>query len=70
MAREVRVRQIPDRFDGKRWHTKPQHVSLVESKAWVIYRNAAFPNSMPRVMSRKEWDKLPVATPNKDNRNE
>ena len=60
---EVRVRQIPDRFDGKRWHTKPQSVALVESNAWVMVRNADYPQAVPFVISRKEWNKLPLRSP-------
>lgn len=60
---EIRVLQILDRFDGKRWHTNPQSVALVESNTWVMVRNADYPQAVPFVISRKEWDKLPLRSP-------
>ena len=36
-------------------------VVRVESKAWVMVRNAKFPHAAPFVISRKEWESLPPA---------
>lgn len=69
MERDVRVRQLHDRFDGKRWHTKPQEiVRLGDVGKWSMCRVKAIPNACPFVMSRKEWDKLPSLTPNSDSK--
>jgi hypothetical protein len=65
MKREVRVRQLPERFDGKRWHMKPQEiVRLGDVGKWTMARVADHPQAVPFVLSRKEWDNLPH--PNKD----
>jgi hypothetical protein len=59
--REVRIRQLPDRFDGKIWHTKPQPlVHLGDVGKWAMVRVAAYSSACPFVLSRKEWDKLPA----------
>jgi hypothetical protein len=58
--REVRVRQIPNRFDGKIWHTADQPlVRLGDVGRWSMVRRADIPGAAPFVISRKEWDKLP-----------
>ena len=58
---EIRVRQLPDRFDGKRWHTKPQEIlRLGDVGRWSMVRVADAPHAVPFVMTRKEWDKLPL----------
>lgn len=62
VKREVRVRQLPKSFDGKVWHTEPQEiVRLGDVGAWSMCRVAGYRDSAPFVMSRKEWDKLPLS---------
>ena len=64
IAREVRIQQMPDRFDGKRWHTKPMRLVAVDSDKWMLVRRADLPQGMPRVISKKDWAKLELeATP-------
>ena len=61
MTRDVRIRQIPDRFDGRKWHTKPQPVvRLGDVGKWSMVRHADHPCALPFVISRKDWDKLPA----------
>lgn len=66
--REVRIRQLPNRFDGKHWLTTPQRVVwLGDVGRWSVVRAADYRNAAPFVMSRKDWDALPVearTTPN------
>lgn len=57
-ARDVRIRMIPDRFDGKVWHMAEQPIVEVTSKAWITVRRADIPSAAPFVISRKEWEKL------------
>lgn len=60
--REVRVRQLPDHFVGRRWLTKPQKiVRLGDVGRWSMCRVWDAPQAMPFVMSRKDWDKLPIS---------
>lgn len=61
--REVRVRQLPDRFDGKQWLTRPQPlIRLGEVGRWSMVRHADYPSGCPFVISTKEWDKLARAS--------
>ena len=58
---EVRIRQIPSRFDGRKWETEPQPlVRLGDVGKWSMVRRADFPQACPFVISRKDWDKLEV----------
>lgn len=60
MKREVRVRQRLIGQFGREQRFEPQPLVLVTSSAWVLVRHAEYPTAMPDVMSRKEWDALPV----------
>ena len=61
MTREVRIRQLPQHFDGKKWHTKPQPiVRLGDVGRWSMVRRADSRNAAPFVITRKEWDALPT----------
>lgn len=59
--REVRIRLIYDRFDGKAWSYVEQPVVLLgDVGKWSVVRRADSPQAMPFIVSRKEWDRLPV----------
>lgn len=36
-------------------------IVAVESRAWIMVRNAKFPHAAPFVITRREWDALPPA---------
>jgi hypothetical protein len=64
VAREVRLRQIPERFDGKKWHYSNQPiVRLGDVGNWSVVRRADMAQAMPFVISRKDWMKLPIQEP-------
>lgn len=57
--REVRIRMIHDRFDGKAWSYVEQPVVLLgDVGKWSMVRRADSPQAMPFVISRKERDRL------------
>jgi hypothetical protein len=61
MKRQIRIREIPDRFDGKKWHTRPQAlVRLGDVGKWSMVRPVEYPGACPTVISRKDWDKMSV----------
>jgi hypothetical protein len=60
--REVRIRLLPKHFDGNDWHyTEQPIVRLGDVGRWSMVRRADFRSSAPFVISRKEWDTLPLA---------
>ena len=59
--REIRLDEIPDRFDGRRWVMKTRPiVKIGDVGVWSMVRRADFPGAMPFVISRKKWDNLPA----------
>lgn len=59
--REVRVQQIPKRFAAGTWETEGRPlVRMGDVGVWTMVRRADFRNAMPFVISRKDWDKLPL----------
>jgi hypothetical protein len=56
--REVRLQPRPDKFVGGKWTYTTRRVSEVISDKWVMVRNADFPNAVPFVVSKKDWEKF------------
>lgn len=56
MKREVRIQ--PNSYTGG-GETRPL-VKLGDVGAWSMVRRADMPTAAPFVISRKDWDKLPV----------
>lgn len=63
MKREVRIRLLPDCFVGGKWtHLEQPLVRLGDVGVWSMVRRADFPTACPFVISRKQWDKLALAS--------
>lgn len=62
MSKEIRIRHLPERFDGKQWSTKPQRVARLGSVGrWAVVRAAEYPQTCPFCISLEDWEKLELA---------